>query len=151
VSHSTQLGKKTLHHFSPQTGGKLTFQAVLWFASEKTLVVGLSKGSLEEVPDQPTKDLGQLPAPVLDLLKGPMGGSKAWLAGNVEKWELLGFVLAWFLEKDVIQTLSQFRTFGFWLSVDGEVNLQGTVQCADEQSTKALAEKWSRFTIPQGD
>jgi hypothetical protein len=151
ANRTTELGGKTLHHFTPAAGTKLSFDAVLWFASPTMVVVGLSKNDLEKVPDRPATETSQLSGPVRAVIQERLSQADAWLAGHVEKWDAVSLLLAFFLEKDNIQTLSRVRTFGFGLQFDDGVRLGGAARCADEEATQALEKKWGRLVVPEGE
>jgi hypothetical protein len=151
VSHTTELGTKTLHHFTPAVGTKLSFAAVLWFASPTTVVVGLAKNDLEKVPERPATEASQLSGPVRAVIKERLGQADAWLAGHVEKWDAVSLLLGLFLEKDGVQTLSRVRSFAFGLQFDDGVRLNGAARCADSDATELLVRKWGRLVVPEGD
>jgi hypothetical protein len=151
VTHTTEQGTKTLHHFTPAVGTKLSFAAVLWFASPTTVVVGLAKNDLEKVPDRPATEASQLSGAVRAAIKDRLGQADAWLVGHVEKWDAVSLLLGFLLEKDSIQTLSRLRTFAFGLQFDDGVRLNGAARCVDEEATELLVRKWGRLVVPEGD
>lgn len=150
ANRTTELGTKTLHHFTPAVGTKISFDTVLWFASPTTVVVGLSKNDLEKVPDRPATEASQLPAPLRGVIKDRLAQADAWLAGHVEKWEAVSLLLGFLLDKDSIQTLGRVRTFGFGLQFGDGVRLGGAVRCVDEEATLALEKRWNRLVVPEG-
>jgi hypothetical protein len=151
TTRSTQLGSKTVYFFTPAIANKLSFEAVLWSPSDRIVVVTISKGELERIPDRPAAGGNQLPEPLQGIIKERIGKAEIWLAGHVEKWEALGLVLTLLLPKEDIETLTRLRTFGFWLKLDDRVRFDGAVHCVDAASAEALGEKWSRLLVPQGD
>ena len=130
-------GDKTIYQGRPADGG---FRPVIWFADERTLVVGLIARHLEAVPDRPADGLERLPTAVREQLQSLLPGGPVWVAGQSPDWRrtgaalLLGRVLP---EKDV-DLLGHVRDFAFQLQAERPMTLAAVVRCDGEPAAEAL-------------
>lgn len=133
---STQLGSKTVCHFTPE---KSLVEFVIWFPAPDTVVVGLTRGDLEAVPDTPVPDGGRLAPAVQKILKERVSPTaQTWLAGQMDDWQNLKPWLALYLDKKAQDTLAGVRDYAFWLQFGDGVKLDGTIDCADAASAQKL-------------
>jgi hypothetical protein len=141
-----QEAGKRLYRFKVE---RTPFQAVLWFAAERTLVVALTPEHLAEVPDKPQPGATQLAAPLQEMLRTRVGpGAQAWAVGHADDWDrtTVTLLLAT-LTKDDRQLLEKVRTFGVALQFREGWSLNGAFHCADAAAAQALAD---RLAPPDG-
>ena len=125
---------------------KPPLEAVLWFAAERTLIVGLSPEDLQEVPDTPRQGVDHLAAPLQTMLRERMGsGGPAWVVGHADNWDRTGAkVLLAGLGQEGRQALENVRTFGAWLQFGEGLALNESFRCRDTRS----AEELERYLVP---
>jgi hypothetical protein len=137
-----------------------TLPGVLWFADNKTLVLGLFTVNLDDVPSKPSSGLAHLAHPVREVLEERMGPSaQVWLVGHSDDWTKTtpGLLLAPKLTQQTHEVLEKVRTLAVWLTFAGEsasqaggpgLTLNGTAECTNADSSTAL----DRFLTPaEGD
>jgi hypothetical protein len=137
---------------SPEPGRPLyrfqkpPLEAVLWFAGERTLLVGLSPDDLREVPDVPRPGVDHLAAPLQAMLKERMGsGGQAWVIGHADDWDKTSAKLPLAgMSKEGQQALENVRTFGAWLQFGEGLTLNESFRCRDARS----AEELERYLVP---
>jgi hypothetical protein len=119
---------------------KPPLEAVLWFAGERTLIVGLSPEDLRDVPDMPRLGVDQLAGPLREMLtQRTWPGSHAWAIGHADDWDRTGArLLLSGLSRDSREALEGVRTFGVWLQFGGELALNGSFRCSDAAAAEAL-------------
>jgi hypothetical protein len=143
ATRRAERGKRLLYRFKLD---QTPFEAALWFADERTLVVGLTPEDLDEVPRQPTSGVGHLPLPLQRLLRERLGlGTPIWVVGHVEDWEKTPvrlFSEGW--PKEYREALAVVRTFGLWLRFKNDVTLTGAFDCADAGAAEKVIELLAR-------
>ena len=129
---------KTVYRAGPRDGG---LRPALWFADERTLVLGLLPKHLESVPDRPAAGLERLPAEVRSLLETRLeAGGPAWVVGHSADWRQTGaaLLLGQLGDKDV-DLLGHVRDFALQLEAQGSSpRLLASVQCDDAEAARAL-------------
>jgi hypothetical protein len=141
ASRSPEPGR-SLYRFQLQ---KPPLEAVLWFAAERTLIVGLSREDLQDVPESPRPGIDHLAAPLQMMLEERMGGGQVWVIGHVEDWDKTSArVLMAQRDSDSRQLLENVRTFGMWLQFGEGLTLNESFRCRDAGS----AAKLERFLVP---
>jgi hypothetical protein len=127
-----------------------SLSGVLWFAANKTLVLGLFTVNLDGVPATPWSGLGHLAPAVREVLEDRMGpAAQAWLVGHSDDWTKTtpGLLLLPRLAEGTRSAVEKVRTVGVWLTFGEGLTLGGTAECADAESAAAL----ERFLVPVED
>jgi hypothetical protein len=142
ASRSPEPGR-LLYRFQLQ---KPPLEAVLWFAAERTLLVGLSPEDLQEVPDTPRPGVDHLAAPLQMMLKERMAsGGQVWVIGHADDWDKTSArLLLAGMSKEGRQALENVRTFGAWLQFGEGLTLNESFRCRDARS----AEELERYLVP---
>jgi hypothetical protein len=143
--------RKSLNvHKTPEPGKKELYRVeldrslltpILWFADDRTVVVGLKPEDLEQVPAKEREGIENLGGEFNSILKERVSpGTPIWMAGRPENWDnQLEILLArWRREGHPVDTLKQVRMFGVWLQFNDAMTLNAAFQCADVSSAKAL-------------
>jgi hypothetical protein len=134
--------KRELYYFPLEQ-----MQAHLWCPDDRTLVIGLFPGDLDDVPAAPVAGPDHLPAPLAQLLNERLKmGTQLWFIGHADDWNK---TLAELVLRTVPQPergmLGKVQTFGLWLQLGESMSLNAAVCCVDaagaEQVDKYLAEK----------
>jgi hypothetical protein len=124
-------------------------KAVLWFADDRTLLIGWPQTELKEkeVPIKPRAGLEHLPADVRSMLKDHLdpaarkAPAHVWLAGHVDNWEKIATQLVLAAQfKDAWPVLSKVKTLGVWAQLNEDADLHAVCHCADSTSAEALHE-----------
>jgi hypothetical protein len=129
---------KALFRGKPRDGGLRPF---LWFADERTLVVGLMEKHLEAVPDRPGADLERLSPEVRTLLEERLeSGGPAWVVGYSADWRrtAAGLLLGPAPEKGA-DLAGHIR--GLAAQLEAGIRMTAAVQCDDADAAKALEAK----------
>jgi hypothetical protein len=151
AGRSSELGKKTVYHFTPKSAGKVSLDVLLWRAAPTTLVLSLTRGDLETLPDRPPPAGNPFPGELQLLIQQRIDpASQVWLAGHVEKWDALLPLLSVFLAKEDFEPLTRLRSFAFGLQVEQGLKLAGAVRCPDQAVTRELEDQWARWNLPEG-
>jgi hypothetical protein len=142
ASRSPESGKRVLYRFQLE---KPPVEAVLWFAAERTLVVGLSAEDVQAVPADPQPGSEHLSPALREVLQRMGPAAPAWLAGHSEDWDktTLTLLLAGLKPADR-QVLKKVRTFGAWLQFGEGLRLNAAFDCTDAASAEAL----QRYLVP---
>jgi hypothetical protein len=130
-------GKRTLWGFRLE---QPALQGVLWFAGERTLIVGLSAKDLEGIPPTPMVGPDHLSEELRGLLKERVGRvAQAWVVGHAEEWSktVAGLVLNTLAKPDR-EALAKVQSFGAWVQVDEAMTVNGAFRCMDEAAAQAL-------------
>jgi hypothetical protein len=116
------------------------FAAWLWFASDRTLVLGLTEQTLKDVPQTPVEGTAHLQLPVARFLEERLTpGTQAWAVGHSEAWEItLAAVLLGKLPKEDQAGLTAVQTFGVWLQFDEGVSFNAAFRCASTEQARAF-------------
>jgi hypothetical protein len=120
---------------------KSVLTPVLWFADERTLLIGLKVEDFEPVPAKPREGIDHLQTEIRSFLKERLGqGTPAWLAGYAENWDIHWRILLdrQAREGQPVNLLAQVRTFGVWFQFSEGVTLNAAFQCTDEAASTAL-------------
>jgi hypothetical protein len=128
---------RALYRFELQ---KPPLEAVLWFAGERTLIVGLSRDDLQDVPDTPRPGMDHLAAPLQAMLRERVGPvAQAWVVGHADDWDKTGVrvLLAGRIEQGR-RALEGVGTFGAWAEFGEGVTLNGSFRCRDVRSAEEL-------------
>jgi hypothetical protein len=145
ASRSPEPGERQLFRFKLE---KPSLEAVLWFAAERTLVVGLSEDDLKPVPAEPQpQGAGHLSRPLQEVLRERMGPSaQAWVAGHADDWDKTSVkLLLAGLRKEDRQVLGKVRTFAGWLQFGQGMSVNADFDCADDAAAEAL----ERYLVPK--
>jgi hypothetical protein len=134
-------GDRTLYQVSPP-GTNLA--ALLWCADEHTLLVGLSRESLENACLPGKQTAGSLDPDVRAVLRERVGPrAPLWAAGHAADWNksAAGLFLSR-LPDEWQQRLAAVRSFGVWATPDEQrVTLNAAARCSNETDASRL-EKW---------
>jgi len=150
AERTSEVGKKKAWHFNSKVGGKVSLEALLWFAGPQTVVVTLSRVEMEKLPEKPTADAKQLPDALRDALKQWVHpGAQAWLAGHVETWDSVAPLLALVIDKENALTLTSLRTFAFGVRLDNGIAVAGAARGPDDAATQRLEQRWTKMEIPE--
>ncbi len=130
-------GGKTIYQGRPADGG---FRPVLWFADDRTLVVGLMARHIEAVPDRPADGLERMPAAVREQMQTLLPGGPVWVVGHSPDWRRTS--AAWLLraaptDKDA-DLLGHVRDFALQLQVERPATLTAVIRCDGEPAAAAL-------------
>jgi hypothetical protein len=120
---------------------KSSVEALLWFADDRTLVLGLSANDLNALPSRPRPGIDHLAENVRVLLRDHVStGTQAWVAADTEKVDrkLVPLLLAGLPggakggpEKE---TLEKVRAAGAWLQFGAGLRFYAAVGCADDDT-----------------
>jgi hypothetical protein len=138
ATRAPEPGKKELYRVKLE---KSVLTPVLWFADERTLIVGLKVEDFEAVPAMPREGIDHLQTEIRSFLKERLGqGTPAWLAGYAENWEIHWRILLdrQAREGQPIDLLAPVRTFGVWFQFSDGLALNAAFQCTDEAAAAAL-------------
>jgi hypothetical protein len=136
ATRSSQVGSKTIYHFTPE---KLVADLVIWFPAPDTVVVGVTRGDLELVPDVPIPDGGGLVGPLQRTLKEQVSpAAQTWVAGHTDDWQNLRPWIGLYLDDKARDNLASARDFAFSLQLRDDVKLEGTIACADASAAQKL-------------
>lgn len=138
ATRRTERNGRTLYRFSLE---KPPLEAALWFAGERSLVVGLSPQDLDEVPATPQPGLAVLPAPVRATLTQRLSsGALAWAVGHADDWTrtIVQLPLEAALPKEQRQALSQMKSFAVWYKADGALSLHAAIECTDANAAETF-------------
>ncbi len=126
-------GGKTIYQGRPADGG---FRPMVWFADERTLVVGLMARHLEAVPDRPAVGLERLSAEVRERLQELSPDGPVWVVGQSPDWRRTGAALL--LPAKDADLLGHVRDFAFQLQAERPATLSAVVRCDGEPAAEAL-------------
>ena len=138
LSRSPEPGKKELYRVKLD---KSLLTPVIWFADDRTIVVGLKPEDLAPVPAKPRESVDHFQVDLASFLKQRLGqGTPAWVVGHAENWDLIWRILLdrQAREGQPVELLSSVRTFGVWFQFNGGIELNAAFECADLTSAKAL-------------
>jgi hypothetical protein len=138
ATRTPEPGKKELYRVKLE---KSVLTPVLWFADERTLLVGLKPEDFARVPTKPREGIDHLQTEIRSFLKERLGqGTPAWLAGYAENWDIQWRILLdrQAREGQPVELLAQVRTFGVWFQFSDGVTLNAAFQCTDEGAASAL-------------
>ncbi len=142
-------GRK-LYQGKPRDGG---LRPMVWFADERTLVIGLMSKHLEAVPDRPAEGLERLPAEVRELLRTRLqSGGPAWAVGHCADWRRTGaaLLLDALPEKDAA-LLTHVHDFALQLSADRPATWIATFGCDGEDAAQSVEARLTEAKPPDAD
>ncbi|MBY0525094.1 MAG: hypothetical protein K2R98_16940 [Gemmataceae bacterium] len=140
--------KHAVYHFDIE---KPRWNALLWCPRANTAVIGLTKESMEAVPDPPTTAEEQLAAPVYSLIKERMSvGTQAWLVAHFEKQDGLPALAARQLPEEDREAVSQVRTAAMWLQLGESIRINGAVASASAPGAKSMEQALDRLRRANG-
>jgi hypothetical protein len=130
-------GNKTFYKGKPADGG---LRPVLWFANDRTMVIGLLERHLEAVPDAPAAGLERLPAEMRTLLEERLqSAGPAWMVASSPDWRKTGAaLLIGALSQSDADLLGHVHGLAFQLQADKPLKFLASVQCEDEKTVEAL-------------
>jgi hypothetical protein len=131
-------GKKELYRLELE---KSVLRPVLWFANDRTIIVGLKAEDLVPVPARQREGIDHLLPELSSILKERLGaGTPVWIVGRPENWDpQLGILLhRWKREGQPAEYLKQVRTFGLWFQFNDGLALNAAFQCATPDSALGL-------------
>jgi hypothetical protein len=114
---SHQEGNKTVELITLRG---LPREGAMWRPNSRTIVITLPPEDMAKVPDEPSKDINRLPAPLVELLKYRSDKDTFfWLVAHSENWAKtpVGFALMR-VPKDDLKTTFKIQTFGVGLRAD---------------------------------
>ena len=137
-----EAGRRVFYKGKPRDGG---LRPVLWFADDRTLVVGLLEKHLEQVPEAPAVGLERLPAEVRTLLEGRLqAAGPVWLTAHSEDWRNTGAaMLIGALAKTDADLLGHVHGLAFQLQAEKPLKWQAAVQCDDDKTAEDLETRLS--------
>jgi hypothetical protein len=114
----------------------------------RTAVVALLDTQLEAVPATPVADLAKLRPELRTVLRERREpGSLLWVAGHVENWNKTALrKVIDKMPKEDRERLTQVRTFGVWVQLEGGVTVKASFHCQDAAKARALDD---RFRAPE--
>jgi hypothetical protein len=143
ASRGAERGKRILYKFQPE---KLPLEPVVWFAGERTLVVGLSAEDIQAVPADPQPGSEHLSPALREILRRMGPAAPVWLAGHSEDWDKTTVKLLLDGQKPADrQVLARVRTFAAWLQFGEGLRLNAAFDCADAASAEAL----EQYLVPR--
>jgi hypothetical protein len=150
AKRSEEFEGKTLFQF-PFTVGVLPFDALVWFAGDRSVVVtvrldGAKPEDFRHLPVAPVSGANHLSADLQALLKGKLGPCQAWVAGETHGWLDHPVLAPGSLPQKDRQALAKLRFFAIELEFgQTAVSLRLTGNCKDEaaaqEAKKALAQQ----------
>jgi hypothetical protein len=141
-------GTRKVYRFTARGGGR-QLPMRLWFADDRTLVVGLLTVDLTTVPSRPHRGSDDLPAAVREVLQTRVGPSAPlWAVGHSQDWRKTPapIALAQAGQEGQLDRLAQVRTFALWLQPGPPLTVHGAVHCVSAEAAQALEEG---FLAPQ--
>jgi hypothetical protein len=135
AGRKTEQKKKVLYRFPLEQ-----FEGSLWFADERTLVIGLMPVDLDDVPLKPSDDLDRLPAAVVNVLRERLTrGTQTWAVGHADDWSKTSAALVLpLLNKEDQAALAKTQTLAVWLQFDQGLGVNAAFRCKDEASAEAF-------------
>jgi hypothetical protein len=137
-------GERTLYRFALNKG----FSGTVWYAAKSILILTLAPEDMDQVPAEPLPGVDHFASPLAEFLKdklriGPQ--PQAWLAGYAENWNktLAGPALAR-LAPGNTSLLSDFREWGFWVTLGQDVALNAACHFQDEAAAQSFADTLNR-------
>ncbi len=114
--------------------------AVVWFAGERTLIVGREAEDLQDVPATPRAGIAHLSVPLQTMLRERLGRvAPVWAVGHSDDWDKTAArLLLASRPKEARRTLESVRSFGVWLELGQGITLGGAFHCADEKAARSL-------------
>ncbi|HEV3204932.1 MAG TPA: hypothetical protein VGY77_11135 [Gemmataceae bacterium] len=142
---SVERNQKKLYRFQLE---KTPLNAVLWFAGENTVILGLNPEDLEDVPAVPRSGIDHFPLPLQRFLTDDMTQrAHLWIGGHSDHWDKT--VLAPFLAQVAgtdLNLLRDVQTFGAWAQLDNRIVASAAFRCLNEEKAQAL----ENFLLHQG-
>lgn len=145
-SEPTERAGKTLSVF-PVENVPLTSSLWLWCPDKYTLVVGRRADDFQNVPAIPEAGAERLVGPVRTLLKERVArDAQVWLVGHFpELAKKMEPLVRPFVPPDSgWEVWTRVPTFSAWLHVRADVTLHAELECTDEKTAQALAERINR-------
>ncbi len=140
----TERGSKTLYRFALN---QPPVDAAVWCADKQTVIFGLTPEDLDDVPLTPQIDLERFPLALRPLLtEEAPERTRAWLIGHADRWDKTAAQLLWLaMTKEAQEALARIHTIGFWLLVDTDLAIRGTLKCRDEPAAGVMNGYLNRY------
>jgi hypothetical protein len=135
AGRKSEQKKKPLYHFPLEQ-----LEGVLWFADERTLLIGVLPSDLDDVPLKPSDNLDRLPAAVVNVLRERLTrGTQAWAVGHADDWNKTSARLVLpLLNKQDQAALAKAQTLAVWLQFEQGMGVNAAFRCKDEASAEAF-------------
>ena len=137
VSRSPGAGKREFYRVNTDKPTR----PVLWFADDRTIVVGLKNEDLEPVPAQPRDGLDHLRSEIAGIIKDRLGaGTPIWIAGLPETWKTQLGLMSGFLKQysRLLDHLHEVRTVGVWFQFNDGLILNAAFECTNAAAAQKL-------------
>jgi hypothetical protein len=150
----SERAKRTLYRFTP---GQSSLELTLWFAGDRTLVVGLIPEDFDDVPLVPAAGVDRFAEPLRQLLAQRTGeGTQLWAFAHARDWQhalafqsLPGLPSLPFGDAGPADQplLANVQALGLWLQLGSSVAANLAVGCND----RATAGRWAQVLQRKGD
>jgi hypothetical protein len=134
---SVERNQKKMYRFQLE---KTPLNAVLWFAGENTVILGLNPEDIEDVPAVPRSGIDHFPEPLQRFLTDDMTQrAHLWIGGHSDHWDKT--VLAPFLSQIAgtdLNLLQDVQSFGAWAQLDNRIVASAALRCPDVEKAQAL-------------
>jgi hypothetical protein len=144
VGRRSEREGRTIYRFTPSD---TSLEGSIWFAGDRTLVLGLIPADFAEIPPLPRSVTDTLAPELVSLLRPLKEGTPVWLVGLARDWErFLGGsagvatlpILPPRLSKESRVALTKIRHFAVWLEMSKDVELRFAVGFAEPETARQL-------------
>jgi uncharacterized membrane protein YhaH (DUF805 family) len=140
--------EKTIYRFNLRQTG---FEAVVWFADDRTVVFALTPEDVDDVPLKPAEDITRLAAPLQQALAEMKSGTLLWLAGYSGDWQKSLLEMPLLQAPRELQTLlKQVKSFAAWLELREKSDFHVALGCADTESVGKVGDYLARQGLKPG-
>jgi len=144
VGRRSERGGRTIYRFTPSD---TSLEGSVWFAGDRTLVLGLIPEDFAEIPSVGDPAAQTLARELVDLIAPLKEGTPVWLVGLARDWERflspsgnVGTlpILPPGLSKESRVAFAKIREFSFWLELAKDVELRFAIGFAEPEAARQL-------------
>jgi hypothetical protein len=138
ASRSTGSRKRELYRIKLE---KSALTPILWFADDRTIVIGLKNEDFEPVPAKPRDGIDHLRPEISAIIKERLGADTPfWITGRPENWSTHLGLLSQFAKQlgAILNVLQKVHTAGVWFQFNDGLTLNAVFECADAEAALML-------------
>lgn len=146
ANRNPEPGTQNVFRFKPDKPLEAFWpEALVWFADERTIVVGVPVDERKKIMPEPAPGIDHLPRRLRTILKDRLGPvAQAWVVGQSDDWNKTSAqVLLLMMPAADRQTLEKVRAFGGTVQLSPDFTVRAEFECADA----AAAQKLEKYLV----